>query len=78
MQVQTLVLYVTNTGEFYQTNCKMAQDNASFQEWYDRTKRFLRRYRTEMREPHEGMSEDELQASTRELKAYYTRHIQEF
>ena len=78
MQVQSLVLYATNTGEFYRTNCKMAHDNASFQEWYNRTKRFLRRYKTEMREPNEGMSEEEIQAATREIKAYYARHIAEF
>lgn len=77
MTSDQLVMYVTNTGSMYATNCNMARCKASFQQRYDRTARALSAYRREFKEPYEGMSDDELQDTARALKAHYEQHVRE-
>jgi hypothetical protein len=78
MRVQDLRDFAINTGKLYEGHCAMARLPASDTHWVNYVRRtVLPLYRTEFREPHEGMSLDDIAQVAFELKVYYTQHIAE-
>lgn len=71
-----LVLFTTNTGEFYQLHCLMARKNLSVVGWMEWLRdRVLPLYAKQI-EPVD-YDYDVLINSAREVRDYYDRHIHE-
>ena len=71
-----LVLFATNTGEFYQLHCFMARKGLSASGWRDWLRdRVLPLYGKQV-EPV-NYDYDTLTNAAREIKEYYERHVTE-
>lgn len=77
MQYRVLYDFAINTGEFYPTHCRMARRAAPLSAWMRQVHVELHRYRRELNEHNEGMSNAEIELCAKELADYYHNHIEE-
>jgi hypothetical protein len=78
MEVEDLVLFCRNTGNFYRTYCLTARRNDGISKWSRHLKDFaIPRYRRECHEPDASILPLDCAKAADELRDYYRQHIKE-